>query len=63
MSDAKVSKIIFQRICWELFEVIDMLAEDERNKISKDLIENIKSNMDEGYHFKIDKISLCLKMI
>lgn len=61
MSDAKI--LISKRICRELFEVIDMLAEGERNKISKDLIENIKSNMDEEYRFKIDKISLCLKMI
>lgn len=48
-------KIIFKKICRELFEVIDILTEDERNKISKDLIENIKSNMDKEYHFKVDK--------
>lgn len=55
MSVNATEKIIYKKICCELYEILDMLTENEKNKISKDLIKNIKSNMDTEYNFKIDK--------
>ena len=48
-------KNIYKKIYRELYEVIDILSENEKDKISKELIENIKQNMDNEYPFKIDK--------
>ena len=48
-------KSIYKKIYRELYEVIDILSENEKDKISKEVIENIKQNMDNEYSFKIDK--------
>lgn len=48
-------KNIYKKIYRELYEVIDILSEKEKDKISQELINNIKENMDNEYCFKIDK--------
>lgn len=48
-------KNIYKKIYRELYEIIDILSENEKDKISKELIDNIKRNMDNEYSFKIDK--------
>lgn len=48
-------KNIYKKIYRELYEVIDILSENEKDKISKELIDNIRQNMDNEYLFKIDK--------
>ena len=44
-------KSIYKKIYRELYEVIDILSENEKDKISKEVIENIKQNMDNEYSF------------
>lgn len=48
-------KNIYKKIYRELYEVLDILSENEKDKISKELIGNIRQNMDNEYSFKIDK--------
>lgn len=48
-------KNIYKKIYRELYEVIEILSEKEKDKISQELINNIKENMDNEYSFKIDK--------
>lgn len=48
-------KMIYKKIYRELYEIIDILTEEEKNKISQELISNIEKNMDKDYNFKIDK--------
>lgn len=48
-------KNIYKKIYRELYEVIDILSEKEKDNISQELINNIKENMDNEYCFKIDK--------
>lgn len=48
-------KNIYKKIYRELYEVIDILSENEKDKISTELIDNIRQNMDNEYSFKIDK--------
>ena len=54
-------KNIYKKIYRELYEVIDILSENEKDKISKELIDNIKQNMDNEYSFKIDKTKSLLE--
>lgn len=48
-------KRINKKIYRELYEIIEILSENERDKISQELIENIKQEMDKEYSFRIDK--------
>ena len=50
-----IEKNIYKKIYRELYEVIDILSENEKDKISTELIDNIRQNMDNEYSFKIDK--------
>lgn len=54
-------KSIYKKMYRELYEVIDILSKNEKDKISKELIENIKRNMDNEYSFKIDKTKSLLE--
>lgn len=48
-------KILYQKAYKELYCVIQILTEEEKNKIPIELIENIKKNMNSTYDFFIDK--------
>lgn len=48
-------KIIYRKAYKELYKVIEILSQNEKNKIPNNIIENIKRKMDVTYEFYIDK--------
>lgn len=49
------SEIVYSKAFKELYTVIQILSQEEKNKIPDSLIENIKNNMDIDYDFIIDQ--------
>lgn len=54
-------KIIYRKAYKELYKVIEILSQNEKNKIPNNIIENIKRKMDATYEFYIDKSKTLLE--
>lgn len=50
----KVEKIEYQKAYVELYEIIKVLSKEEREKIPKIFLKNLKDNMYKEYNFKLD---------
>ena len=50
-----MKKSIDSKVYRELYEIIEVLSYEEKDKIPQEIIDNIKTEMDNEYVFEIDK--------
>ena len=54
MTDTKEKEMIYSRVYRELYVIISNLTEDMKEKIPKNVIENISRKMDRTYDFNLE---------